>query len=172
MKCFKWRTADKCGPENSLKCALRQRTNLDAPLTTYANSQSVVLLSPGFERQEHHGAYYNRNFCIYNISLNCQHELVDLTPFHRTTNLSDADTCEDYLSFHVRSHKSREMTLCGSDVMNPTKYQTIPSSSFYGVLWSNHNMFERGKFEIQASCKTPASIPELLGSGDKLLIPN
>ncbi len=172
MKCFKWRTADKCGPENSLKCALRQRTNLDAPLTTYANSQSVVLLSPGFDRQEPHGAYYNRNFCIYNISLNCQHELVDLTPFHRTTNLSDADTCQDYLSFHVGSHRSREMTLCGSDVMNPTKYQTIPSSSFYGVLWSNHNMFERGKFEIQASCKTPASTPELLGSGDKLLIPN
>ncbi len=168
MKCFKWRTAEKCGPENSLKCALRQRTDLDATLTTYDNSQNVVILSPGFERQE--PAYYNRNFCIYNISLNCQHELVDLTPFHRTTNLSDADTCEDYLSFHVGSR--REMTLCGSDVKDPTKYHTIPSSSFYGVLWSNHNMFERGRFEIQASCKTPAPTPELLGSGDKVLIPN
>ena len=162
MKCFKWRTADKCGSQNTYKCALRHRADLDATLTTYDNSQSVVLLSPGFDRQD--PAYFNRNFCIYSISLKCQYESVALTPFHRTTNLSDADTCQDYLSFHDGSR--RVMTLCGADVMNPTKYHTIQSSSFYGVLWSNHNMFERGRFEIQASCKTPAPMLQQPGSGD------
>ena len=150
-----------CGPNSdTVKCALRHRTKLDSRLTVNTDSTTVTMISPGFNRSHPHGSYYNRNLCIYNISLNCKDENVKLEPHFVTTYLSDADTCLDYLSFHINSQREPLMKFCGTDVMNRRKYRNVPSSSFYGILWSNDNMYQKGKFQIQATCE------ELPGSGD------
>ena len=161
MRCFRWRLADECGPDNKLKCSLRNRNNLNQPLETDSYRTEVTLRSPGFERKN--PGYYNKNFCIYNISLDCPEEMVELIPTKRTTQLSDpTDNCRDYLSFHTDSHRLPLTELCGEEVGDYLAYSTIPSSSFYGVLWSNDDDYERGQYEIVAKCK----IPDIQGSGD------
>ena len=172
VKCFRWRVARQCETRQSqVRCSLKHRPNLDVILETN-HEQSVTFTSPGFHRQnttEPKGAYYNRNFCIFNISLSCQEELVELKPSERTNSLSDADTCRDYLSFHATSTPYPNFKLCGREIMDTTKYQIIPSSTFYGVLWTNDNQNEWGRFEIEASCKesTESSTnPEILSSRD------
>ena len=111
MKCFRWRIADECGPKKTLKCALRHRVQLDGTLFPLDSlTRSVMIASPGFNRSSPHGAYFNRNLCIYNISLNCSQEMVELEPnIIQTTSLSDAEDCLDYLSFHVPSRREPVM---------------------------------------------------------------
>ena len=167
MKCFRWRAADQCGSDRRLKCALRDR-GLGGDIFTDATLTSATIYSPGFNR----GRYFNRNFCIYNISLQCPDELVELEPTHTTTNLSDSHNCRDYLSFHVDSERQPLMRLCGGDVTDPTKYNTdIPSSNFYGILWTNDNEHQTGRFEIKAKCKRSTSQVPIFqqGSGDNIL---
>ena len=160
MKCFRWRIADECGPKRTLKCALRHRVQLDGTLFPLDSlTQSVMITSPGFNRSSPHGAYFNRNLCIYNISLNCPQEMVELEPnLLQTTSLSDAEDCLDYLSFHVPSRREPVMKqLCGAEIMDPTAYSTIPSSNFYAILWSNDNINDLGKYKIRARCKKAES---------------
>ena len=152
MECFRWRLADDCGPDHdTLKCDLRHRTELDQTLIVTSQGSSVTFRSPGFDRRN--PGYKNRNLCIYNISLNCDGNAAELEPSTQTTSLSDGDTCQDYLSFHMDSQRQPLMKLCGDDVKDQTKYRTIYSTSFYGVLWSNNNKSESGRFEITATCK-------------------
>ena len=157
MKCFRWRVARECGKENvEVKCSLKHRAALDAVLEPMQQGQSVTFTSPGFHRQnttEPKGAYYNRNFCIFNISLVCPDRMVELIPLEPTNTLSDSDTCQDYLSFHTHSSSHPHFKLCGRQIMDRTQYQLMPSSRFYGVLWTNNNQNERGRFEIKARCK-------------------
>ena len=168
MKCFRWRVARECGKDNvEVKCSLKHRGALDAVLEPMQQGQSVTFTSPGFHRQnttEPKGAYFNRNFCIINISLDCPDRMVELTPSERTNTLSDSDTCQDYLSFHTHSSSHPHFKLCGRQIMDRTQYQLMPSSSFYGVLWSNDNQNERGRFEIEARCKTHLEVDA--GSGN------
>lgn len=162
VRCFRWRLADNCGPEHSLKCSLRHRANLHQALATDTSRTQATLLSPGFNRPKNQ-AYYNRNLCIYNISLDCGTEEgegeVELIPTQRTTSLSDAHTCRDYLSFHVESQVPPLLELCGAAVGDPRAYRTIPSSSFSAVLWTNDNDVDLGGFEIVAKCRAPAPAP-------------
>ena len=161
MNCFRWRLADECGPNRTVKCALRHRYNLDMTMIPHdVWTQSITITSPGFNRTRPYGAYYNKNFCIYNVSLNCPQELVELTPTLQTTSLSDAEDCSDYLSFHIPSRREPVMKqLCGAEIMDPMAYSTIPSSNFYAVLWSNDNLNDMGKYKIRASCKTTEQEP-------------
>ena len=73
MKCFRWRVARECGKDNfEVKCNPKHRAALDTILESMHQGQSVTFTSPGFHRQntsEPKGAYFNRNFCIFNISL-------------------------------------------------------------------------------------------------------
>ena len=167
VKCFRWRVARECGRDSlGVKCSLKHRTALDVTLEPLHQGQSVTFISPGFHRQtttKPKGAYYNRNFCIFNISLDCQDEMVELTPSERTNTLSDSDTCQDYLSFHTYSSSHPHIKLCGKQIMDRTEYQLLPSSRFYGVLWTNDNQNERGRFEIKARCNAPSEIS--IGSG-------
>ncbi len=160
MECFRWRVARECGRDRvGVKCSLKHRAALDATLDTTTNGQSLTFLSPGFYRQNTSnpkGAYFNRNLCIFNISLDCPNQLVELTPLERTNSLSDPDTCRDYLSFHTHSSTRPNFKLCGRQIMDATQYRLLPSSSFYGVLWTNDNKNERGRFEIKARCKARA----------------
>lgn len=171
VKCFRWRIARQCGDNDDIiKCSLKHRVRLDKILEPTNQGQSVTLLSPGFHRYnttDPKGAYYNRNFCVFNISLSCPEEMVELKPSARTNTLSDAHNCQDYLSFHIHSTPNPLFKLCGSEIMDQTEYSVIPSSSFYGVLWSNDNKTEKGRFEIEAKCKAPSEIPA--GSGSILL---
>ncbi len=154
VKCFRWRVARQCGDlQNEVRCSLKHRVALNDILEPSNDEQSVTFTSPGFERQTPTGAYYNRNFCIFNISLSCQSDMVQLTPLDRTTPLSDADTCQDYLSFHTQTNPILLYKLCGPQITDRTKYQTIPSSNFYAILWTNDNQKESGRFEINAYCR-------------------
>ena len=45
------------------------------------------------------------------------------------------------------------MELCGSAVSNPSAYRTIQATSFYAVLWSDNDGYDKGKFEIKATCR-------------------
>ena len=162
MKCFRWRLADNCGPNHdTLRCSLSHLEEKDQTILVNAQSSSATFLSPGFDEIAEDSVYGKRNLCIYNISLDCADNLVELVPSSRTTSLSDAETCRDYLSFHVDSQRAPLMQLCGQDVADQTKYRDIHSSSFYGVLWSNHNS-SKGRFEVTAKCK---DLPGQ-GSGD------
>ena len=158
VKCFQWRVARECGRDRvGVKCSLKHRAALDNTLESTQNRKSVTFLSPGFYRQNTSnpkGAYFNRNFCIFNISLNCDEVMVEMTPLERTNSLSDPDTCQDYLSFHTHSSTRPDFKLCGRQIMDATQYRLLPSSSFYGVLWTNDNKNERGRFEVEARCKT------------------
>ena len=88
---------------------------------------------------------------------------MELTPTKLTTQLSSpANSCQDYLSFHTDSHRLPLIELCGEEVGDHLAYKIIPSSSFYGILWSNDDGFEHGQYEIVAKCKPPD-----ISSGDK-----
>lgn len=167
MECFRWRIADNCGPEKSVKCSLRSRDFLGMSLTTDSQPSQAILLSPGFDKRN--PRYYNKNFCIYNISLDCPVEMVELIPTARTTQLSDAQSCRDYLSFHTTSQRTPLIELCGADVKDTLAYRTIPSTSFSAILWSDDNGKDVGRFEILARCKIPE---QGYGSGAGRLTPN
>jgi hypothetical protein len=147
-RCFRWRIADSCGQDHTLKCSLRHRENLHESITTNADLTRATIFSPGFEKQK--PKYFNRNFCIYNISLNCPDEMVELVPSELTTEFADT---RDYLSFHVNSTRRPFLELNGADVARPSAYTTIPSTSFSTVLWSDHNGKDKGRFEILARCR-------------------
>lgn len=164
MRCYRWRIADNCGPENTVKCSLRHRDNLYTSLATNSQVSQATLLSPGFGKKN--PGYYNKNFCIYNVSLDCPEEMVELVPTARTTQLSDTQSCRDYLSFHVNSQRTPLIELCGAAVKDTLAYRTIPSTSFSAILWSDDNENDQGRFEILARCKVPE------GSGAGRLTPN
>ena len=168
VRCFNWKFADDCGADHdTLRCRLRQRYDFNQSTLISAHSSSATLLSPGYDRTN--PGYYNRNYCIYNISLDCPSNVVELEPTSRTTGLSDAQPCRDYLSFHVDSQRHPLIKLCGQDVADATKYSDIQSNNFYGVLWSNHNKVQSGLFEIIARCK---NIPaQGSGAGELELAP-
>ena len=158
MRCYRWRIADNCGEDDALKCSMRHRGKLYRELDTDTQLSTATLYSPGFSR----GKYQNRNFCIYNVSLDCAQEMVEVKPaVGTTTSLSDADTRRDYLSFHLHDQRIPLMELSGSAVGNPSAYSAIPASSFYAILWTNDNGVDQGRFEIKATCKDAG-----LGSGD------
>lgn len=157
MRCFRWRIADNCGEDRSLKCSMRHRANLDDTLIT--DGSAYHLRSPGFDKRGNRSRYYNRNFCIYNVSLDCPDEMVELVPTSSTTKLSDThpEPCQyqDYLTFHIDSKRKPLIELCGAAVTDRRNYHTIPSSSFHAVLWTNDNSADLGQFEIIAQCKAP-----------------
>ena len=164
-RCFRWRLADNCGLENAVKCSLRHRNDLYQSSIASADLNEATLFSPGFEKPR--PGYFNKNFCIYNISLDCPDEMVELTPTQTTTGLNDTQSCRDYLSFHVDSQRTPLMELCGSAVSNPSAYRTIQATSFYAVLWSDNDGYDKGKFEIKATCKTaPQGQGEGSGAGN------
>lgn len=152
MRCFRWRTGDKCGEEQKLKCSLRHRPNQDRDISTNHDSTEAHFFSPGYDRTN--PGYYNKNFCLYNISLDCPDNLVEITPNIPSTPLSDGETCTDYLSFHVDNNKQSPITrLCGASITDPTSYRPLISSpSFHAVLFSDDNGVERGRFSLTAKC--------------------
>ena len=171
VKCFRWRVARECGEDSvEVRCSLKHRSSLDAVLEPTHNGQSVSFLSPGFYRRstsQPKGAYFNRNFCIFNISLDCPEKMAELVPSERTNSLSDSDTRRDYLSFHTHSSSRPNFKLYGGQIRDTSQYQLLPSS-FYGVLWTNDNENESGRFEIEARCKAPSDSDSDAGSGGSI----
>lgn len=147
VKCFRVRFADQCGANDELRCALRHRINLDNKAITDSYYSEATFRSPGFFRRR--PAYYNRNFCIYNISLTCPEEIVNV---EQTVSTGLSDT-EDYLSFHTGS-KRKPVKVLNMEKLQNSRSFTIPSASFYAVLWSNNDKIDGGKFEIKATCQT------------------
>lgn len=164
MKCFRWRIADKCGEDDSLKCSLRHRPNQDQEIRTNPYATEAYFFSPGYTRIK--PGYSNENFCLYNISLDCPDNLVDIIPHGpTTTQLSDGETCTDYLSFHVNDQRLPVTKLCGDKIADRSLYRPISSSSFYVVLFSDNNKQQRGKFHLRAKCTIGGSD----GSGSGIL---
>ena len=163
MRCFRWRTEDKCGDEQKLKCSLRPRDNLERKIQINSLSTEAHLISPGFNRRN--PGYWNRNFCLYNISLDCPANQVKITRNLATTSLSDGETCRDYLSFHIDSQEFAIIPrLCGAAIADNLSYQLpIPSSSFYAVLFSDDNGQESGRFSLTAQCDSSPQLSS--GSG-------
>ena len=164
MKCFKMRTADGCtGGASHLRCLMKGRSKqvkesqllIEGPLR-----QSVTIYSPGHNKTN--PFYLNRNFCIYNISLDCPGQRVSLNSKPNTLPLSDADSCQDYLWFDTSSN-GQPRRICGNDIVNFN--DTTDATSFLAVLWTNGDE-SAGRFEIEARCNimVPAG-----GSGDSLI---
>ena len=166
MKCFKTRTADGCsGGAHHLQCLMKRRSKqvnesqlvIEGPL-----QQSVTMYSPGHHKTN--PFYLNRNFCIYNISLDCPGQRVSLNSKPNTLQLSDGDTCQDYLWFDTSS-SGQPRRVCGNEIINFN--DTTDATSFLAVLWTNGNR-SAGKFEIEARCnKVHAD-----GSGDSPILTN
>ena len=158
MKCFKIRTGDGCTQGNYLHCSMRSRSkqiNEDSLLVVGALQRSVTMYSPGHNQSRPH--YFNRNFCIYNISLNCPSEVITLNSKPNTLPLSDNlnNTCDDYLLFEATSSNgiSYDRKVCGNQIVNFNA--TMTANSLLAVLWTNGDN-SAGKFEIEAMC---AAVP-------------
>ena len=159
MKCFKMRTADGCTEGNHLHCLIKRRSKQvkeDQLLIEGPLHQSITIYSPGHNKTN--PFYLNRNFCIYNISLDCPGQTVSLNSKPNTLPLSDNDTCQDYLWFDTSSN-GLDRTVCGNEIVNFS--DTIDAASFLAVLWTNGDK-SAGRFEIEARCN---AVPTG-GSGD------
>ena len=164
MKCYKIRTAEGCTDGNDLHCSMRSRRrhiNEEKLVIAAPSNRSVTFYSPGHNQTRPH--YFNRNFCIYNISLNCPGQIVALNSKPNTLPLSDNDTCEDYLWFDVSSSVdiNRDQKVCGNEILYFNA--TLKGDSFLAVLWTNGRN-SAGRFEIEARC-TSTFVPTE-GSGD------
>ena len=150
MKCFKIRTAEGCiGGTNHVHCQMKGRSKQvkeDQLLIEEAFHQSVTIYSPGHNNTN--PFYLNRNFCIYNISLDCHGQRVSLNSKPNTLPLSNADTCQDYLWFDTSSN-GQPRRVCGNEIVNFN--DTTDATSFLAVLWTNGEQ-SAGRFEIEARC--------------------
>ena len=160
------RTADGCrGGAHHLQCLMKPRSKqvkeseliVEGPL-----HQSVTMYSPGHNKTS--PFYLNRNFCIYNISLDCPGQRVSLTSKPNTLPLSDADSRQDYLWFDTSS-TGQPQKICGNETVN--FYETTDATSFLAVLWTNGHK-SAGRFEIEARCNTVTAD----GSGDSPILMN
>ena len=155
MKCFKWKTAEECqstrGPQSSqhVKCSLKHRARAEEEIEVGLDDRSATLYSSNYNRTSR-PFYLRKNFCIYNISLDCPGEIVSLTS--KLTNpeygLSDKNTCEDYLWFSTSSNGDPKK-ICGDDIIGFS--DNLLTRSFLGILWSNEKN-SKGKFQIEARC--------------------
>ena len=124
--------------------------------------QSVTIYSPGHNKTN--PFYLNRNFCLYNISLDCPGQTVSLNSKPNTLPLSDADTCKDYLWFDASSN-GQPRRICGNEIVNFN--DTIDTTSFLAVLWTSGDK-SAGRFEIEARCNKAS----VVGSGDSSILIN
>ena len=166
MKCYSIRTAEGCTDGNDLHCSMRSRRrhiNEEKLVIAAPYNRSVTFYSPGHNQTRPH--YFNRNFCIYNISLNCPGQTVTLNSKpNSTVPLSDGDTCEDYLWFDMNLNVDmyRGQKVCGNQTVNLNT--TMKVNSFLAVLWTNGRN-SAGSFGIEARCKNSTFVPTE-GSGD------
>ena len=144
MRCFKWRTAEQCTKGHHLRCLLKPRPHIEEEFIVTPNS--VTIFSPGFNNRI--PVYYNYNFCIYNISLDCPGYKTSITSKSPTDPLADGDMCQDYLWLSTNSYEPPKK-ICGKQIVGFRT--TLSSSSFIGVLWSNERD-SFGNFELEASC--------------------
>ena len=162
MKCFKIRTADGCTEAHHFRCLMNRRSKQvreDQLLVEGPLRQSATLFSPGYNKAK--PFYLNRNFCIYNVSLDCSEgQTVSLNSKPSTQPLSDADTCQDYLWFDTSS-SGLPRRVCGNDIVNFN--DTTSETTFLVLLWTNANQ-SAGKFEVEARCNIPT-----YGSGDSIM---
>ena len=166
MKCFKIRTADGCtGGANHLQCQMKRRSKQvkeEELVIEGALQQSVTMYSPGHSKTR--PFYLNRNFCVYNISLDCPGQRISLNSKPNTLAFSDTDTCQDYLWFDTSSN-GQPRRVCGNETVNFN--DTTDATSFLAVLWTNGDQ-SAGRFEIEARCNKAA----VDGSGDSPMLIN
>ena len=166
MKCFKRRTADGCtGGTNHFRCLMKGRSKQvkeDQLLIKGALHQSVIIYSPGYNKTN--PFYLNRNFCLYNVSLDCPGQTVSLYSKPNTLPLSDADSCKDYLWFDTSSN-GQSQRVCGNEIIHFN--DIIDASSFLAVLWTSGDK-SAGRFEIEARCNQAS----VVGSGDSPILMN
>ena len=139
--------------EPYMQCTYRSRGN-ETSLTTLSNNTIVHFKSPGkFDKKK----YLNNDFCVYNISTNCngKHIVVQSTA---KTELTDTVVdngrrrCLDYVEFdYAPGH-----FLCGDELNNYTS-PPLPQSSFLAVFWTS-SKGRKGRFEISVQC-TDIPIP-------------
>ena len=160
------RTADGCtGGTNHFRCLMKGRSKQvkeDQLLIEGALHQSVTIYSPGHNKTN--PFYLNRNFCLYNISLDCPGQTVSLNSKPNTLPLSDADTCKDYLWFDASSN-GKPRRICGNEIVNFN--DTIDTTSFLAVLWTSGDK-SAVRFEIEARCNKAS----VVGSGDSSILIN
>ena len=146
------------------ECKLNPKRKLDMDLPQRDQGQERTFKSPGFNRRR----FYNRFFCLYNITLECPGRHAELTAKART--ISFEDNCGDYLAIYSNSsQKNPDKKICGNEFLNFR--MTLNSHFFIAVLWTNSNL-NSGRFEIEAKCgkvissTTTASNKEVEDVGD------
>lgn len=166
MKCYKRRTAENCISGFHLRCSMRNRSQVEQDITVGPCNRSATMISPGYCYTRSEPYYYNNNFCIYNISLNCPGETVNLISKLKDYGLADGETCEDYLWFDTSSN-GQPQKICGDKIIGFK--DIIYNQTFIGILWSN-SLNSEGKFEIEARCTGyPIPTPGSDHSGDVFL---
>ena len=113
VKCFKWRTAERCMDGADLRCSLKERYSFELSVI---QGRSVPLRSPGYDHPI--PFYHNNNFCIYNVSLDCPGEVVHLQSKSANFSLEDEGTCQDYLWFNTSTstHQTVDNKICGKSI--------------------------------------------------------
>ena len=153
VRCFKWRL------RTSGNVQLNERGEVHTKNLTVSTCNSVTFRSPGFynSNKKH---YSNNMFCVYNISMqDCNHITVRST----SDEHSLFDDGRDYLYFDFGQVTT---TVTGDSIGSFS--ESVPTSSFYAVLWSDAEKFtSAGKFEFEAMCNDPVADTEneLSGSG-------
>ena len=153
MKCFKWR-ARQC--DDGERCELSNR-NDDTEDIAVANGRAT-LLSPNFikaSRRSENFFWDKRYLCIYNVSLSCPGNAVNIKKISSFTSWpTNTEGCQNYLAFYDDRHSSRyQHRYCGSEGVFTRR---LESSSFLAVMWNSDPMFNNsGKFQFRATCADP-----------------
>ena len=162
MRCYKWRTAEVCpGPLGHLRCKLTRRVEAETDIIPDNVQDFAVMRSPGYDRRR--PKYFNRSFCVYNISLSCLYgQTVELTS--KGSVQSPLEDGVDYLWFSEPLTRSRLEYITGNRIDNFR--DEINAHSFLAVLWSNKNECH-GRFQIEARCSgEPTPNQTELSSGE------
>ena len=147
-RCFKWK-ARRCEDETE-KCGLLDKSN--ATILAIQNVEATLSSPNNPETRSDWGKQY---FCIYNVSLGCSGNAVEISLAKNDESQSywpqDSDNCENYVAFYANQENSSSVQpYCGrTNFIN----QRLESSSFLAILWSTGK--NDGFFKLHAKCTAP-----------------
>ena len=141
-------------------CLLKHRPEDSGPI--YGATNTAHLKSPRFDqlvaknRQQTFGRAY---FCVYNVSMSCPSNAVDIITSSQTTwPVVNNTNRENYVAFYSNSNKEK---YAQGDLFygQPGYNTTLYNDSFIAVMWTNHSN-NKGVFGFTARCSNhPAPSP-------------
>ncbi len=122
------------------------------PIPVSARHLTATLLSPQFNslRNKTNQIFGRRYFCIYNVSLSCPRNAVEITSVseHTTWPGNSNRDCHNYVAFHTsRNSTHLNDRFCGGQFRRP-----LQGRSFLAVMWTDERN-NNGTFQFTASCQ-------------------